>query len=64
MCERNLCYTDAYARSVEAVVVETDPDAHAALLDRTVFYPGGGGQPPDTGMLAGDSGRDWRSSAR
>jgi misacylated tRNA(Ala) deacylase len=47
----NLCYTDAYARQAEATVLETDTDAHAVLLDRTVFYPGGGGQPPDTGAL-------------
>jgi misacylated tRNA(Ala) deacylase len=56
----NLCYTDAYLRSVEAVVIETDPDAHAVLLDRTVFYPGGGGQPADEGTLVGDSGGSWR----
>ncbi len=54
----NLCYTDAYARQVDAVVVEVDADAHAALLDRTVFYPGGGGQPHDTGTLSAD-GRGW-----
>ncbi len=45
----NVCYTDAYARQAEAVVVETDAETHAVLLDRTVFYPGGGGQPADTG---------------
>ena len=56
----NLCYTDAYARTVEASVVDTDRDAHAVLLDRTVFYPGGGGQPADEGLLSGDSGGDWR----
>ena len=56
----NLCYTDAYAREVEATVVEVDPEAHAVLLDRTVFYPGGGGQPADEGSLSGDSGGDWR----
>jgi misacylated tRNA(Ala) deacylase len=55
----NLCYTDAYARSVDAVVVETDPDAHAVLLDRTVFYPGGGGQPADTGTLLAPAGGSW-----
>ena len=55
----NVCYTDAYAREADAVVVEVDPEAHAVLLDRTVFYPGGGGQPPDTGRLGGDSGRSW-----
>ena len=56
----NLCYTDAYARHADAVVVETNADAHAVLLDRTVFYPGGGGQPADIGRLIGDSGGSWR----
>src|SRR5918992_4166869 len=56
----NLCYTNAYARRTEATVVDVDPGTHAVLLDRTVFYPGGGGQPPDTGILTGDSGGDWR----
>jgi len=56
----NLCFTDAYARQVEAVVVDVDADANAVLLDRTVFYPGGGGQPADTGLLVGDSGGSWR----
>ena len=55
----NLCYTDAYARSVDAVVLDSDPEAHAVLLDRTVFYPGGGGQPADTGRLVGASGGSW-----
>jgi misacylated tRNA(Ala) deacylase len=58
----NICYTDAYARTVEASVVEVDSEAHAVLLDRTVFYPGGGGQPADMGLLAGDSGGDWKVS--
>jgi misacylated tRNA(Ala) deacylase len=44
----------------DAVVVETDPEAHAVLLDRTVFYPGGGGQPADAGELVGDAGGSWR----
>ena len=43
--------TDAYAREVAATVVDVDPDANAVLLDRTVFYPGGGGQPADRGAL-------------
>jgi misacylated tRNA(Ala) deacylase len=50
----NICYRDAYARSVDARVVETD--AKAVLLDRTAFYPGGGGQPPDRGWLVGTDG--------
>jgi len=56
----NICYTDAYARQTDATVVEVEADANAVLLDRTVFYPGGGGQPADTGLLIGDSGGSWR----
>ncbi len=56
----NICYTDAYARTTDASVVEVDADANAVLLDRTVFYPGGGGQPADTGLLTGGSGGSWR----
>jgi misacylated tRNA(Ala) deacylase len=56
----DLCYTDAYARVTEASVVDVDEEANAVLLDRTVFYPGGGGQPADTGELVGDSGGSWR----
>lgn len=43
--------TDAYARTMEAEVVRTDRADNRVLLDRTVFYPGGGGQPHDTGDL-------------
>lgn len=45
----NICYLDAYMRTVSAQVLETD--AGAVRLDRTVFYPGGGGQPADHGWL-------------
>jgi misacylated tRNA(Ala) deacylase len=40
---------DPYARSCEAKVVSSAPDG--IRLDRTVFYPTGGGQPGDTGVL-------------
>ena len=40
---------DAYARSCEALVTAVD-DA-GVRLDRTVFYPMGGGQPGDSGVL-------------
>ena len=48
-----ICYRDAYARAVEATVTAVAPDGDglAVQLDRTVFYPGGGGQPSDTGRL-------------
>jgi misacylated tRNA(Ala) deacylase len=54
----NLAYQDAYARSVAAHVMETD--GSAVRLDRTVFYPGGGGQPADTGWLRADDGAAWQ----
>ena len=66
----NLCYTDALARSVEARVVAVEPPAAEGsgaqvVLDRTVFYPGGGGQPPDRGLLRTADGRSWAvASAR
>lgn len=44
--------TDAYAREMQASVVGIDEDDRRVLLDRTVFYPGGGGQPHDIGGLA------------
>ena len=44
--------TDAYARSADARIVDVDADDRRVLLDRTVFYPGGGGQPHDTGTLS------------
>lgn len=40
---------DAYAREVEATVLEASP--RGVVLDRTVFYARGGGQPGDTGWL-------------
>jgi misacylated tRNA(Ala) deacylase len=57
-----LCYTEAYARSTEARVLAVDEGGEGpiVLLDRTVFYPGGGGQPPDRGSLLRTSdGRSW-----
>jgi hypothetical protein len=56
-----LCYTDAYLRSVEALVIAVDGgEAPIVVLDRTVFYPGGGGQPSDRGtILRSADGRSW-----
>jgi len=49
-----LYLVDAYRREMDATVVavRTDP-APAVALDRSVFYPTGGGQPHDAGTLAG-----------
>lgn len=46
-----LCHTDSYLREFEATVRSVDAERHAAVLDRTAFYPGGGGQPCDVGEL-------------
>jgi misacylated tRNA(Ala) deacylase len=46
-----LYQTDAYRRDFEATVQAVDIENHAILLDRTAFYPGGGGQPADEGQL-------------
>ena len=56
-----LCYTDAYARTTEARVRAVEAgDATLVILDRTVFYPGGGGQPADRGVLLRSAdGRSW-----
>ena len=43
--------TEQYLAETDATVVEVDPDDGTVVLDRTVFYPGGGGQPPDVGEL-------------
>ena len=47
---------DAYAKSCEATVTAVGDKGIA--LDRTVFYPSGGGQPGDTGSLFGEDGTE------
>lgn len=47
---------DAYLRACPARVIGAD--ASGIRLDRTVFYPMGGGQPGDTGMLRLASGEE------
>jgi misacylated tRNA(Ala) deacylase len=44
-----LFQTDSYLREFDAEIVAVD--GNAVSLDRTAFYPGGGGQPPDLGRL-------------
>jgi misacylated tRNA(Ala) deacylase len=57
-----VCYRDAYARAIEARILEVAASDGPPLvvLDTTSFYPGGGGQPADRGTIlrAGD-GRSW-----
>jgi misacylated tRNA(Ala) deacylase len=41
---------DSTLREWDATVLSSDPD-DGIVLDRSAFYPGGGGQPPDHGVL-------------
>ncbi len=50
----HLYQLDSYVREFEAVVAATD--GQSVALDRTAFYPGGGGQPGDLGTLHWDGG--------
>lgn len=49
---------DAYATDFEAKVLSAEPGK--VVLDRTLFYPEGGGQPGDTGVLLLPDGRELR----
>jgi misacylated tRNA(Ala) deacylase len=49
---------DAYATGFDAVVTGAAPGR--VVLDRTLFYPEGGGQPGDTGMLMLPDGRELK----
>jgi misacylated tRNA(Ala) deacylase len=40
---------DAYLASFDAEVVDQHPDG--VVVDRSAFFPGGGGQPADTGII-------------
>lgn len=46
-----LFQTDSYLQRFDALVTAVDPQNNAVALDRTAFYPGGGGQPSDMGAL-------------
>jgi misacylated tRNA(Ala) deacylase len=46
-----LYQTDSYLQDFEARVVALDDENRGIALDRTAFYPGGGGQPADGGSL-------------
>ena len=50
-CTELLYQTDSYLKEFDAVVTAVIPGEKAVALDRTVFDPGGGGQPNDTGTL-------------
>ncbi len=49
MLTHRLDLEDATLREWDAIVLHSDPEG--LVLDRSAFYPGGGGQPPDEGVL-------------
>jgi misacylated tRNA(Ala) deacylase len=56
LADTELFAVDAYRTSFDARVVEVDREGGRLRLDRTAFYPTGGGQPHDTGTLTGPGG--------
>ncbi len=46
-----LYQTDSYLKEFEAIVTSIDGENRAIALDRSCFYPGGGGQPADSGKF-------------
>lgn len=52
---KNALYmTDSYLKEFEAVVESVKDDKYI-VLDQTAFYPNGGGQPHDTGIMIKDN---------
>jgi misacylated tRNA(Ala) deacylase len=46
-----LYQTDSYLKEFDAKIEAVDTENRSILLDRTIFYPGGGGQLPDSGVI-------------
>ncbi|KNF08369.1 alanyl-tRNA editing protein AlaX-M [Gottschalkia purinilytica] len=42
---------DSYVREFDCKIISVNEEENAVVLDKTAFYPGGGGQPCDLGVL-------------
>lgn len=61
VCETDIiCTTDAYLREMKAKVICLKKDG--VVLDRTIFYPRGGGQPEDRGIIISSEGKEFELS--
>ncbi|MBT3390507.1 MAG: alanyl-tRNA editing protein [Chloroflexi bacterium] len=49
-----LYHIDSYLQEFNATITAIDEENHGIVLDRTIFFPGGGGQPADKGTLTVD----------
>ncbi|MCL5788376.1 MAG: alanyl-tRNA editing protein [Candidatus Marsarchaeota archaeon] len=54
--------TDSYMREFDAVITDLVPP-NGVVLDKTAFYPGGGGQPNDQGWLSLSGGKRFTVTA-
>ena len=50
-------YEDSYLKEIDATITEVE--GATVRLDKSIFYPLGGGQPGDTGWLEDESGQRW-----
>ncbi|QZY57198.1 alanyl-tRNA editing protein [Crassaminicella profunda] len=46
---------DSYVKEFDCTIIDIDEAENAVVLDKTAFFPGGGGQLCDKGILIGDA---------